>query len=183
MFAITAYEIDTSIQSQTPFDPDHPQALSDLGSITSERKVLVVPPEDPMELPLRSTMMIRAGVFTVAAKDLELDTVSGRFQLLVRALETHQFDIDWSLNVQMSKAAESLVSVWGQDGSVVWVASLPRNVTLSFVEVPRAFRDVAEAQPILLQALRSGIFGANALPPPVPPPLMDYAAGVPPCPG
>ena len=119
VFAITAYEIDTSIQSQTPFDPDHPQALSDLGSITSERKVLMVPPEDPMELPLRSTMMIRAGVFTVAAKDLELDTVSGRFQLLVRALETHRFDIDWSLNVQMSKAADSLVSVWAPDGSVV----------------------------------------------------------------
>eukprot|EP00966_Prymnesium_polylepis_P208241 4823664-Prymnesium_polylepis.1 len=60
----------------------------------------------------------------------------------------------------MSKAAESLVSVWAQDGSIVWVASLPRNVTLSFVEIPKAFRDVAEAQPILPPALRAGIFGS-----------------------
>eukprot|EP00966_Prymnesium_polylepis_P221537 5125026-Prymnesium_polylepis.1 len=56
-------------------------------------------------------MMIRAGVFTVAANDLELDTVGGRVQLLVRALEVHRFNIDWKLNLQMSKATESLVSV------------------------------------------------------------------------
>eukprot|EP00966_Prymnesium_polylepis_P289463 6686293-Prymnesium_polylepis.1 len=31
-------------------------------------------------------MLIRAGVFTVAATDLKLDTVGDRFQLLVRAL-------------------------------------------------------------------------------------------------
>eukprot|EP00966_Prymnesium_polylepis_P263899 6096766-Prymnesium_polylepis.1 len=60
----------------------------------------------------------------------------------------------------MSKTAESLVSVWAQDGSVVWVVSLPRNVTLSFAEIPKAFRDVAEAKPVLLPALRAGIFGS-----------------------
>eukprot|EP00966_Prymnesium_polylepis_P166835 3856406-Prymnesium_polylepis.1 len=125
-------------------------------------------------------MLIRAGVFTVAATDLKLDTVGDRFQILVRALEVHQLNIDWSLNVQMRKAAESLVSVWAQDGSIVWVASLPRNVSLSFFEVPAAFKDVAKAKPLLLPALGAGIFGSRSSP--TSPPL-DYAACVPPCPG
>jgi hypothetical protein len=47
VFTITVYEIDTSISSQTPFDPDRPQALSAMGTITGERKVLMVsPPSD-----------------------------------------------------------------------------------------------------------------------------------------
>eukprot|EP00966_Prymnesium_polylepis_P204421 4735749-Prymnesium_polylepis.1 len=81
-----------------------------MGTITGERKVLMVsPPTDHMELPLKSTMLARAGVFTLAATNLKLDTVGERFQLLVRALEIHQFNIDWSLNLQIRKAAESLV--------------------------------------------------------------------------
>eukprot|EP00966_Prymnesium_polylepis_P163490 3779003-Prymnesium_polylepis.1 len=110
-----------------------------MGTITGERKVLMVSPqakwgEDGPELPLKSKILARAGVFTVAATNLKLDTVGERFQLLVRALETHQFNIDWSLNLQIRKAAESLVPVWARDGSMVWVASLPRNVSLSFIE-------------------------------------------------
>eukprot|EP00966_Prymnesium_polylepis_P212530 4922965-Prymnesium_polylepis.1 len=69
----------------------------------------------------KALMLARAGVFTVAATNpLKLDTAGERFQLLVRALEIHQFNIDWSLNLQIRKAAESLVPVWARDGSIVW---------------------------------------------------------------
>jgi hypothetical protein len=88
--------------------------------------------------------------------------------------------MDWSLNLQMRKAAESLVPVWARDGSIVWVASLPRNVSLSYIEVPDTFYGVAATQPQLLPALRASIFGSrsNLVSPP-----LDYAARVPPCPG
>eukprot|EP00966_Prymnesium_polylepis_P251561 5816082-Prymnesium_polylepis.3 len=54
-----------------------------------------------------------SGLFTVAATTpLKVDTAGERFQLLLRALEIHQFHIDWSLNLQLRKAADSLTPVW-----------------------------------------------------------------------
>eukprot|EP00966_Prymnesium_polylepis_P278562 6435982-Prymnesium_polylepis.1 len=125
-FAITRYDFDSSVTSQTAFDPDDPQSLCDLGLITDIRKVLLIP-NGHME-PAAELQPAWAGVFTVKAiSPMKVDTSGARFQMLVRVLEIHQFDIDWSLNVQLRKAAETPVSIRADDGSVVWVASLPRN--------------------------------------------------------
>eukprot|EP00966_Prymnesium_polylepis_P054871 1268223-Prymnesium_polylepis.1 len=131
-FAIVQYNFDSSVVSQTSFNLDDPQTLSDMGLITDARKVLLVP-NGHME-PATELQLAWAGLFTVnAASPLEANTSGERYmyQLLLRALETHQFDIGWSLDLQLRKAAELWCSSSSRTKSAAATRSGPSRLSPS----------------------------------------------------